>query len=139
MKLFFDRCMPIKLCRMVVALDYGGHHLVHHDDDGRFDQSTQDIEWIHALAGDAVRPVVISGDHKILKRPDEVAALQASSLTFFCFTGNWMNLPIEEQAWKFVKIWPEIIKKAAVREATVFEINGNMKIEKNCLTKHIRK
>ena len=79
MKFFFDRCMSIRLCRMVAILETGRQHLTHHDEDPRFTQKTTDVEWIEVLSRDAERPIVVSGDCKILKRPDEVAALQSAS------------------------------------------------------------
>ena len=141
MKFFFDRCMSIKLCRMVAILETGRHHLVHHNEDSRFTEHTQDTEWIEAISRDAERPIVVSGDCKILKRPDEVAALQQSSLTFFCLADHWTDFPIYDMAWKFLKVWPEIVKEAAVAEPTVFQVCGgkSLKVEKYAKTKDIKR
>lgn len=141
MKFFFDRCMSIKLCRMVAILETGRHHLAHHNEDSRFTEFTQDTEWIEAVSRDAERPIVLSGDCKILKRPDEVAALQQSSLTFFCLADHWTDFPIYDQAWKFLKVWPEILKAAVVSEPTVFQVCGgkSLKVERYALTKNVKR
>lgn len=141
MKFFFDRCMSIRLCRMVAILETGRQHLTHHDEDPRFTQKTTDVEWIEVLSRDAERPIVVSGDCKILKRPDEVAALQQSSLTYFCLADHWSDFPIYDMAWKFLKVWPEILKAVAVSEPTVFQVCGgkSLKVERYALTKNVNR
>ncbi len=131
MNFFFDRCMSQRLCRMVAALEAGAHQVTHHDLDPRFTQTTPDIVWITELSRAALRPVVITGDVRILKRPDEVAALKASGLTFFFLADQWSKFSIYEMAWKFLKVWPEIIAAAKVKEPTVFEVHGgkSLKVE----------
>lgn len=137
MKFFFDRCMSINLCKMVSILESGRHDFTHHDEDARFTQKTPDTEWISAISCDSVRPIVVSGDAKILKRPDEVAELQKSKLTFFVIADHWASLGIYDMAWKFLKVWPDILKEAAVREPTVYKVRcgKSQKVEKFCLTK----
>jgi hypothetical protein len=51
-------------------------------------------------------------------------------------------MAIHEQAWKFIKVWPEIVKSAAAaREPTVFEVQAGagLKIEVYSLTRHVGK
>src|SRR5438067_2516476 len=74
MRFFFDRCMPIRLARMVSA--YEAEHTVrHHDEDSRFNRETPDTEWIGALAADTPPWVVICADARILRNKVERAAL----------------------------------------------------------------
>jgi predicted nuclease of predicted toxin-antitoxin system len=86
MKFFFDRCMPIRLARMVAAYEQE-HTVRHHDDDNRFHRETPDIEWIKALAADEPPWIVVSADGRILKNKVERAALISSGLVYFCLAG----------------------------------------------------
>ncbi|MEI8379344.1 MAG: hypothetical protein WCJ09_04390 [Planctomycetota bacterium] len=126
---------------MVDILETGKHHLSHHDQDSRFTQNTPDTEWIETLARDAEKPIVVSGDGRILKRPYEVKALRESGLTYFILVDHWADLQIHEMAWKFLKVWPVILKEAAVSEPTVYTIacGSSLKVEKYGLTRTIRK
>lgn len=141
MRFFFDRCMSIRLCKMVSILEAGGHDFSHHDEDPRFTPNTPDTEWISAVSQDRIRPIVVTGDERILKRPEEVAELQKSNLTFFVLTQHWSKLPKHEMAWKFLKAWPEILKSAAASEPTVFQVFGgkSLKVERYSLTKAVRR
>ena len=131
MKYFFDRCMSIKLCKMVAMWESGKHDVVHHDDDGRFDENTKDVEWISSLSRDKIAPIVVSGDTKILKKQDEVAALRESGLTVLCLVSQWPELAIDEMVWKFFKVWPAMRKKSRVKEPTVFKVSAgkSLKVE----------
>ena len=141
MKFFFDRCMSITLCRMVAVQSQVRFGVVHHDEDGRFNQFTTDVEWISALAADAEKPIAISGDTRILRKPDEVAALQASGLMFVCLAPQWAQLSIDDMTWKFFKLWPDIMKAVQVKEPTVFQMRcgSAMKIEEVCKTRNVGK
>ena len=122
---------------MVGILEAGQHEIVHHDEDGRFTQTTPDREWIQALSRDPVRPIVVSGDCKMLKRPDEVSELRNSSMTYFCLADHWPDLPVHEMTWKFFKVWPEIVSQAAVTQPTVYMVKAgkSLKVERYRLTK----
>ena len=100
MKYFFDRCMSIKLCKMVAMWESGKHDVVHHDDDGRFDENTKDVEWISSLSRDKIAPIVVSGDTKILKIPDEVAALRESGLTVLCLVTQSEQIAFSNWSWR---------------------------------------
>ncbi len=140
MRFFFDRSTSIQLCRMTSILEKGKHELVHHDEDSRFTQHTADTEWIAAIAKDRVKPIVIAGDGKILRRPIEVEALREANLTFFYLSDHWPQLGLSEMAWKVFKVWPEIIKHAAVADPTVFEIcaGKSLKIEEYRKTSQLK-
>jgi hypothetical protein len=75
MRFFFDRCMSIRLARMVNVYEVE-HSVRHHDEDTRFTPATRDIEWIEKLA------------------------------------------------WKFLRVWPEIVANAATSKARLFEVSG---------------
>jgi PIN like domain len=120
MRFFFDRNMSIYLARMVDVYERGAHMIIHHDDDGRFGPTTPDIDWIGALAADDPVWIVLSGDGRILRNRAEWAALQEARLTFFCMTKAWTHMSFHEYAWKFLKIWPDVVERAKGTTARVF-------------------
>ena len=111
MRFFFDRNMPPQLARMVDVLEREHTARSYYDDD-RFTDTTSDVEWIKRLAADDPPWIVVSGDGRILKNKIELSALKEARLTFFCLTRTWMHMKIYEQAWKFIKVWPDIVENA---------------------------
>ena len=123
MMFFFDRCTSPRIARAIAALETS-HTVRHHDDDARFTNVTTDIEWINTLGADDLSWVVISGDARILRNKVERVALKEAGLTFFCLTKAWMSMGFNEQAWKFVKVWPAIVESALHSKAKIFEVAG---------------
>ena|SRR5947207_12367405 len=122
MNFFFDRCVPIRVARMVDAYEVE-HTIRHHDDDARFNPKTKDIEWMRALASDGhLAWIIISGDGRILKNSAEAAVLKEVNLTFFSLSKQWPNTPIPDYAWKFMKTWPRIVEIARHSSHKVFEV-----------------
>ena len=62
----------------------------------------------------------------------ELSALKEAKLTFFCLTRTWMHMRIYEPAWKFIKVWPDIIENAKGTTPRIFEISGGagLKVER---------
>jgi hypothetical protein len=56
--------------------------------------------------------ILLSGDHRITKRPHERQAWLGSGLTAFFLAKGWMTAGFHEQAWKLVRWWPEIFAQA---------------------------
>jgi hypothetical protein len=131
MRFFFDRCMPVRVARMVGAYETN-HTVRHHDDDSRFHTRTEDTEWIAALAADDPTWVVISADSRILRNKVERAALREAGLKFFCMSKPWASMKFSEYAWKFIKVWPEIVDAAQHDKGTVYEVAGGkaLKVER---------
>jgi hypothetical protein len=96
----------------------------HHDEDTRFMPTTPDVERIATLGGDDPPWIVVSGDGRILKNKVERSALLATPLTFFCMAKPWLHTKIHEYAWKFMKVWPEIVENAKHSKAKLFEVAG---------------
>lgn len=135
MRFFFDRNMAPTLARMVNEMDRE-HSVVSYYDDGRFEATTPDVEWIKALAADDPPWIVVSGDGRILKNKTELSALKEAKLTFFCLSSQWMHMNFyREQAWKFIKAWPDIVENAKGTSQRIFEVSGGagLKVER----KHI--
>ena len=111
MRFFFDRNMAPQLARMVDVLEREHIARSYYDDD-RFQETTPDVEWIRALAADDPPWIIISGDGRILRNKTELSALKEARLTFFCLSRTWMHMSLYEQAWKFIKTWPQIVENA---------------------------
>jgi hypothetical protein len=138
MRFFFDRCLSYRLADIVNAYEgEGGHTARHLDRDSRFTNTTPDVEWMRALATDGEpRWVVLCGDGRILTRPAERQALQEVNLTFFCMARGWINIPLAEQAWKLLKVWPNITEAARLSDSagrpTLFEVRGRPLTVRRC-------
>ena len=135
MRFFFDRNMSALLARMVDVFDRQ-HSVLSYYDDERFTPTTPDVEWIKVLAADDPIWVVVSGDGRILKNKTELSALKEAKLTFFCLSNQWMHMNFQkEQAWKFIKVWPDVVENAKGTTPRIYEISGGagLKIER----KHI--
>lgn len=130
MRFFFDRCVPIRIARMVAA--YESSHTVRHlDEDTRFASNTSDVEWLGTLAKDDPTWVVISGDAKILRDRVERSALDKSGLKFFCLDKGWGAMDFHERAWKIIRIWPEIVDSALHRKERIYRVSAGraLKVE----------
>lgn len=119
MLFFFDRNMPKPLARML--------NEYHKDDqvlwlEDRFAEKTDDVVWLKQLAQWDPRPVVVSGDGRILKNPAQRQVLGGLPLTFVSFADRWVNLPWGTQAWKVVKVWPKVVEAARCTQPTVFNV-----------------
>jgi PIN like domain len=141
MNFFFDRCMSIRLAHMAAALEDNAHIIRHHDDDPRFCQKTSDVEWIDILAKDGLPWIVVSADGQILKKAAERHALSEANLTFFVMADGWASFPIYDWAWKFMKVWPDIIANAKAKVPSIFKISAGhgLKVEFVCHTRQSSK
>src|SRR5271165_3702871 len=128
MRFFFDRNMPPQLARMVDVLEREHTARSYYDDD-RFGDATPDVKWIKVLAADDPPWIIVSGDGRILKNKTELSALKEAKLTFFCLSRQWMNMNIYEQAWKFIKVWPEIVENAKGSTPRIYEISGGAELK----------
>jgi hypothetical protein len=140
MTFFFDRCVPIALAKMVSVLETKFHVIEHHDDCSQFDTKTTDIEWLRVIGKKNPKPIVLSGDGRILRRRAEAAALREQGLTFFVLGEEFENMPARLQAWKFLKSWVEIIKVCeSLQDASIYEVRtgSSQKVELYRLTREL--
>ncbi|HKI33466.1 MAG TPA: hypothetical protein VKA46_16545 [Gemmataceae bacterium] len=130
MRIFFDRCAAVALARMVRGFEGSKVLIRHHDEDGRFTTTTADEVWISTLAADG-DPLwlVISGDGRILRNKAQRAVLDGAKLPFFYLAKGWINRPIHEQAWKFMKVWPEILARARQGKGRIFEVTSGSSLK----------
>ena len=125
MRFFFDRCKSWRLAAMVQA--YEAEHTARHlDRDDRFNEQTPDEEWLSVLGADEVPWIVVSGDGRILRNKVERQVLREANLTFFCMSRQWGRMRFPEYAWKFIKVWPEIVRcaKDSIAVPKIFEVSG---------------
>lgn len=89
----------------------------HFDPDNRviphcrcFKQGIKDEDWIPAVAAWIPKPAVVLGDGRILRNPQLKRIAKASQLSFVVMGESFMETAWNDQAWKFVKMWPAIVK-----------------------------
>jgi hypothetical protein len=145
MTFFFDRCFPRSLTHALQILQRVPSAmkdvvLIHFNDRPEFSQSTPDTEWIRVVSLWNPKPIVITSDPKILKRPDEMRELFHANLMFIALADQWAEMDIWDQAWKFIKLWPNVLKKMdGLHQPTVFSLSGGQvpKLEKLYLTREL--
>jgi hypothetical protein len=126
----FDRNFPRPIARMIEQ--YVDESVVarFQDDDARFKIDTPDVDIICTLSEDEhYRWALVSLDKKITTRPAEKATLAAATIKFFYCGRAWHKMKMHEQAWKFLRSWPQIVEFAENHKGKIFEIEGaNLKI-----------
>lgn len=128
MKLFFDNNLSPKLAHGLRAMAEPEHEVIHLKD--KFAPNTEDAVWMKAIAGDKAW-VIITADVRIGRNPHEVRAWKEAGHTVFFLKPGWLNLTFWEQANKFTKCFPNIIKEAGkARQGDAFVISVSGKIEK---------
>ena len=123
MRFFLDNCLSPRLAKCLDALGAPRHSVTHLRE--MFEEDTTDPEWIGTLAkqGDWI---LVSGDMRITKNPQNREAWTRSKLTGFFLGKGWSNRPLEEQAWRLVRWWPDITKVAArVKPGAGFLVHPN--------------
>jgi len=96
-----------------------------------FEEGTSDVVWMRALSEWPEKPVVVSGDNRILKNSVERQALKDAQIMMVFLAKGWTNLRWEEFAWRFVKGWPGIVQATSVvRKPSGFEVKvSSLKVE----------
>ncbi len=103
------------------------HHVVHLKDD--FPGNTEDVVWMQALAR-VTDLVIVTADIRISRNPHEVLAWKQAGHTIFFLKPGWVNLPFWDQANKFTKCFPDLIKTAErAPRGSAFFVTVNGKIE----------
>ena len=138
MNFFFDRCIAIRLARMLAAYD-SVHKVTHLDDDARFTKDTEDVDFIAILAKDNPKPVLVTADVAMRRKPVERQELRSSGLSIVFLRARFNSQGFHDQAVKLLKIWPQITLTAErATEPTVFEITPSArKVDRLCLTRDL--
>jgi hypothetical protein len=126
-KFFFDNNLAAKIARGLNGFVAPEHQVVHLKE--LFAANTDDSVWMTELARQE-EWVIITGDMRIGKNPLEIQAWKEAGHTIFFLKPGWMKLMFWDQAQKFVKCFPEIIKTASkASRSSSFVVSVNGKIE----------
>ena len=107
---FTDENLPTRMAPLLNVFDSDNAFLAL---EGKFDKGTPDKVWMSTIAHWEEKPVVLSGDGRILKNQAERAILRECDLTFVYFTSGWMNADWPTHAWKIIKVWPAIVRNVS--------------------------
>lgn len=128
MKFFFDNNLAPKLAHGLNQMVEPEHHVVHLKDN--FPGNAEDIVWMRALAKE-LDLVIVTADIRISRNPHEVQAWREAGHTIFFLKPGWTDLAFWEQANKFTRCFPALIKEAERAErGSAFIVTVNGKIER---------
>ncbi|HEY1788283.1 MAG TPA: hypothetical protein VGJ73_09020 [Verrucomicrobiae bacterium] len=126
MKFFFDNNLAPKIAKGLNGFVFPEHEVIHLKD--KFPANTPDVDWMKALAGERDL-MIVTGDVRIGKNPQEVLAWKAAGHTIFFLKQGWISLGFWVQAHKFVKCFPSIIAEAKLAQrgsSFIVSVNGNI-------------
>jgi hypothetical protein len=75
-----------------------------------YPEDTKDPVWLPDLGTNGW--TLISVDHAQRRKPEERRAIVESGTLAFYLAKSFLSLMFDEQAWRLVKLWPEITKVA---------------------------
>jgi hypothetical protein len=125
-KFFFDNNLAPKIAKGLNEFVRGQHQVIHLKE--RFPSDTADSLWMTELAKEPGW-VIVTADGRIGKNPHEVEAWKQAGHTIFFLKPGWLKLTFWEQAHKFVKCFPEIIKdaeQAASGSSFIVSVSGKI-------------
>ena len=127
MKFFFDNNLPPKVAKGLNEFVSPEHQVVHLKE--KFGANTEDAVWMNSLAEEHDW-FIVTADLNIGKNPHEIEAWKQAGHTIFFLKPGWLKMNFWDQAHKFVKCFPEIIKAAGrARQGSSFIISVNGRIE----------
>jgi PIN domain-containing protein len=103
---FLDNCISYRYAAMLHALEMGEVTSLRQ----HYPENTKDPVWLPDLGKKGW--TLISVDHAQRKTPAERKAIVASGAMAFYLAKSFLSLVFEEQAWRLVKLWPEITATA---------------------------
>ena len=126
MKFFFDNNLAVKIAHGLDQMVRPEHRVVHLRDE--FLPNVEDAVWMKALAKEEDL-VIVTADVAINRNPHEIRAWKEAGHTLFFLKPGWTDLTFWEQANKFTRCFPEIIKQAMRSErsaAFTVKVNGRI-------------
>lgn len=127
MKFFLDNNLAAKIARGLNGFVSPDHQVVHLKE--QFAANTEDTVWMTQLAKQQGW-IIITADVRIGKNPHEIRAWKEAGHTIFFLKPGWLNMNFWDQAHKFVKCFPEIIRRAErASRGDSFIVGVNGKIE----------
>jgi hypothetical protein len=126
-KFFFDNNLAVKIAHGLDQMVRPEHRVVHLRDE--FLPNVEDAVWMKALAKEEDL-VIVTADVAINRNPHEIRAWKEAGHTLFFLKPGWADLTFWEQANKFTRCFPEIIKQAMRSErSAAFTVKVNGRIE----------
>jgi len=126
-KFFFDNNLAVKIAHGLDQMVRPEHRVVHLRDE--FLPNVEDAVWMKALAKEEDL-VIVTADVAINRNPHEIRAWKEAGHTLFFLKPGWTDLAFWEQANKFTRCFPEIIKQAMRSErSAAFTVKVNGRIE----------
>jgi hypothetical protein len=126
-KFFFDNNLAVKIAHGLDQMVRPEHRVVHLRDE--FLPNVEDAVWMKALAKEEDL-VIVTADVAINRNPHEIRAWKEAGHTLFFLKPGWTDLTFWEQANKFTRCFPEIIKQAMRSErSAAFTVKVNGRIE----------
>ncbi len=127
MKFFFDNNLAVKIAHGLDQMVRPEHRVVHLR--AEFLPNVEDAVWMKALAKEEDL-VIVTADVAINRNPHEIRAWKEAGHTLFFLKPGWTDLTFWEQANKFTRCFPEIIKQAMRSErSAAFTVKVNGRIE----------
>jgi hypothetical protein len=127
-KFFFDNNLAARIAHGLNQMVEPEHRVFHLRD--KFEQpNTEDAKWMKELAVEADW-IIITADVRISRNPHEVKAWKEAGHTIFFLKPGWTDLTFWDQANKFTKCFPDLIKIAErAPRGSAFFVTVNGKIE----------
>jgi PIN like domain len=125
-KFFFDNSVAPKVAKILNGFLSPEHQVVHVRE--RFPAGGDDSAWMTQLAKEESW-IIVTAEART-GNPHEIEAWKESNHTVFSLEPGWLQLDFWEQAQKFVKCFPEIIKNAErAAPGASFTVSVNGKIQ----------
>jgi hypothetical protein len=113
--------------RLLCAKEFPSDKILHLTE--KFPAETHDDVWLPALAAERDW-IIVSGDPRISRSPQEQAAWLSAGLTTFFLAKGWMDRPFWFQATMLIRLWPEIRAAASQHRGVMgFLVRAQGKIE----------
>lgn len=126
MTFFLDNTNSPRFAPALRAFDFDVRHLLEVQDFAKGGE-TLDLEWIPYVA--AKGWVTITGDHRILTRPDERRLFEEAKLITVFMPKGFTKDPLWSQFQLLVKAWQEIVAIAdRARPGDCYEVQRNGKV-----------
>lgn len=94
-----------------------------------FKRGTADETWMPQIATKEPKPVILSGDARILSNHVRLSALKSTGMHFVFLIDGFQNFPFSQQVIKALRGWDAVcaaVSKTSV--PTVFELTVNSKV-----------
>jgi hypothetical protein len=97
----------------------------------QFERGTPDETWIPQIGARNTKPIIVSGDGRILTNAVQRQLLRESGCIYVHLVPGWTNTPWEMYAYRIVRYWPEVVRRcAAARQQTVLALRINGRIDR---------